>query len=364
MLHSVFIATLLGAAGWVSAVLLPGGRSTGSFLPWSSLNERVAYNVSTAVFCPDHKECPESSTCCVMKNAAYGCCPFPEADCCSDGLHCCPHGSKCDMEQKRCASTANHIPLAKKFLWTKTLQSVGLKTITCGDKQSECPDSSTCCQLASGNWGCCPFPNALCCSDKEHCCPHGTKCDLEQKRCAAEDTHALTKPLQPIYGASGSAKKTFKGFGDNICPDGNRTCAADNTCCQLKNGRYSCCAFKNAVCCGDGEHCCPEGFECHPERGECEAQKRRKALVKSLPTVGAESETRLVLLSDTICPGRNRTCAGDFSCCQTNAGDYSCCAFKNAVCCADGEHCCPQDYQCHPERGECELQKKRKMHRG
>lgn len=29
----------------------------------------------------------------------------------------------------------------------------------------------TCCLLASKRYGCCPFPNAVCCQDHVHCCP-------------------------------------------------------------------------------------------------------------------------------------------------------------------------------------------------
>lgn len=280
MLGACFTIALLGFTGLVSSVLLPDGHSTGKFVPWTSVNyEKLPYNASTAVLCPDQKECPEFSTCCAMKNAQYGCCPFPEAACCSDGIHCCPHSTTCDLSGGRCASTADfseHIPLGKKFMWPKTLKSVGLKTITCGDKQSECPDSSTCCQLSSGDWGCCPFSNASCCQDKEHCCPQGTKCDLEEKRCAAEGKHAFPRALQVIYGASGPGKKIVKNFGEMVCPGGNRTCAVDNTCCQMKNGEYNCCAFKNAICCSDGLHCCPQDFECHPEQGQCVQGKNKK----------------------------------------------------------------------------------------
>ena len=39
-----------------------------------------------------------------------------------------------------------------------------------------CPglDSETCCPLPEGEgWGCCPYPNAVCCHDRLHCCPQG-----------------------------------------------------------------------------------------------------------------------------------------------------------------------------------------------
>ena len=42
------------------------------------------------------------------------------------------------------------------------------------DDGSECPDGTTCCKLSYGQWGCCPYPNAVCCDDGEHCCPQGS----------------------------------------------------------------------------------------------------------------------------------------------------------------------------------------------
>ena len=51
-----------------------------------------------------------------------------------------------------------------------------MKNVECPDGQSECPSGNTCCKLANEEWGCCPFPNAVCCSDKIHCCPSGYTC--------------------------------------------------------------------------------------------------------------------------------------------------------------------------------------------
>ena len=46
-----------------------------------------------------------------------------------------------------------------------------------------CLDGQTCCRLASGQWGCCPYPNAVCCSDGQHCCPNGYTCDVSSGHC-------------------------------------------------------------------------------------------------------------------------------------------------------------------------------------
>ena len=45
-------------------------------------------------------------------------------------------------------------------------------SVPCGDGTS-CPSGTTCCKLSSGQWGCCPYPEAVCCDDGQHCCPSG-----------------------------------------------------------------------------------------------------------------------------------------------------------------------------------------------
>ena len=48
-------------------------------------------------------------------------------------------------------------------------------------------ESATCCTQkwmpSDGMWGCCPYPNAVCCSNGYNCCPAGTKCqDIRGKQ--------------------------------------------------------------------------------------------------------------------------------------------------------------------------------------
>ncbi|NWI72279.1 GRN protein, partial [Dryoscopus gambensis] len=33
--------------------------------------------------------------CCRARGGSWGCCPFAQGSCCSDGRHCCPAGSRC-----------------------------------------------------------------------------------------------------------------------------------------------------------------------------------------------------------------------------------------------------------------------------
>uniref|UniRef100_A0A8B9E7K6 Granulins domain-containing protein n=1 Tax=Anser cygnoides TaxID=8845 RepID=A0A8B9E7K6_ANSCY len=128
-----------------------------------------------ALRCPDGtSECPRNATCCVTPGGAWGCCPMPQvrarprgrghrpcvpasprstpgwrqavtcgvvtrgcpppaqAVCCSDGQHCCPQGTTCDLERSMFGD------------------------VKCDDEMS-CPDGNTCCRLSSGAWGCCPL---------------------------------------------------------------------------------------------------------------------------------------------------------------------------------------------------------------
>ena len=51
------------------------------------------------------------------------------------------------------------------------------------DSTHYCPDGNTCCRLSSGQWGCCPVPNAECCNDHVHCCPSGYTCQTGTGEC-------------------------------------------------------------------------------------------------------------------------------------------------------------------------------------
>lgn len=57
------------------------------------------------------------------------------------------------------------------------------------DAVHECPPKTTCCCLSTIfnlclEWGCCPIPDATCCDDHQHCCPHDLPvCDTAAGRC-------------------------------------------------------------------------------------------------------------------------------------------------------------------------------------
>ena len=75
---------------------------------------------------------------------------MPKAVCCDDHQHCCPNGYTCDTKDGRCNKGDVSLPFFTKIAAIKKEE---VSTVTCPDGQSECPDQSTCCQLASGAYG-------------------------------------------------------------------------------------------------------------------------------------------------------------------------------------------------------------------
>ena len=275
------------------------------------------------VICPDgQSECPDGNTCCQLSSGQWGCCPLPNAVCCSDHLHCCPNGYTCDVSAGTCTREDEVIPFVKKT-------PAKYKNVICPDGQSECPDGNTCCQLSSGQWGCCPLPNAVCCSDHLHCCPQGDTCDVSAGTCLREDE------VIPFV------KKTPAKYKDVVCPDGS-TCPDGNTCCQLSSGGYGCCPLPNAVCCSDHLHCCPQGDTCDVSAGTCLREDEVIPFVKKTPAK----------YKDVVCPDGS-TCPDGNTCCQLSSGGYGCCPLPNAVCCSDHLHCCPQGDTCDVSAGTC-----------
>ena len=85
-----------------------------------------------------------------------------------------------------------------------------IQSITCPDGKLKCPDETTCCKLPDGRYGCCPYPEAVCCKDR-HCCHNA------------------------------------------------------QTCCEP----FGCCLYPNGVCCKTFAGCCPYGTQCDEEHTQC-----------------------------------------------------------------------------------------------
>ncbi|CAL8308480.1 unnamed protein product [Boreogadus saida] len=348
------------------------------------------------VVCPDSLTiCHDQSTCCQLGNGSYGCCPMPNAMCCSDHLHCCPNGYTCDLVHSTCLSSDTHLPLLT-YAPAKTSSAVaevkGL-LVPCNETMA-CADETTCCQTTAGEWACCPMPEAVCCQDHRHCCPHATVCNLAQSRCDPARGHAPSVPwLTKLPALSLSAHSFFStaeevatardGAGasslpwvrktpalpradpeepsrDGLSParvecDARTTCPRDTTCCFMKSsGLWGCCPLPKAVCCADGEHCCPIGYTCDARTASC-AKPRAAAGLQRLPWFSKQRAVQRGMLGDVKCDNAS-SCASGTTCCKLDTGEWGCCPLVKAVCCDDHAHCCPQSYTCNMQSGTCEKQ--------
>lgn len=293
--------------------------------------------LSAALVCPDGGMCEDKNTCCQNTAGGYGCCPLPHAECCSDHLHCCYEGTLCDLVHAKCVNKTVSLPLVRRVpAKAAPLQpQPGLKAVTCPDRESECPDDTTCCQLLDGSWGCCPLPKAVCCEDKLHCCPEGTQCDIAQSKCVSGSLQSFPM-LQKVSARRRLSRPAAPAGGSITCPGGQSSCPDSSTCCLLTSGDYGCCPYPEATCCKDHLHCCPSNTVCDLEHLVCKSGEADLPMLKKISAVP----------NDVECPDKQSACPDQTTCCQTANGSYSCCPMPNAVCCSDHLHCCPEGTEC------------------
>jgi len=94
------------------------------------------------------------------------------------------------------------------------------------------------------DYHCCQLLQAVCCSDKLHCCPNGYKCDLSAGTC--------TNNIHSMSWNSVAVKDVDKSSSNKDCPGGKLYCPDVETCCQLQTGSYGCCPFSQVL---DGIFC-------------------------------------------------------------------------------------------------------------
>ena len=83
-----------------------------------------------------------------------------QAVCCKDHLHCCPEGTTCNSAAGKCDRGESSVSMTwfTKTAATPVREEKTSSAVLCPDGKGTCPEGSTCCLLASGQYGCCPLP--------------------------------------------------------------------------------------------------------------------------------------------------------------------------------------------------------------
>ena len=314
----------LTSVPWVTKQ--PAKKSNAAICPVREAVENVQ--------CDSTHACPSGNTCCKLASGQWGCCPVPRAVCCNDHVHCCPSGYTCETGTGECIKGMTSIPwLTKDVALSK---EVVVENVRC-DSTHECPSGNTCCKLSTGQWGCCPVPNAVCCNDHVHCCPSGYKCQAGSGECSRGFSSIpwLTKDV----AIESENMESVQCDSMHECPDGN-------TCCKLSSGQWGCCPVPRAVCCDDHVHCCPNGYTCQSGTGEC-----TKGL-SSIPWLTKDVAIKSETVEGVQCDSTHE-CPSGKTCCKLASGQWGCCPVPNAECCTDHVHCCPSGYTCQTGTGEC-----------
>ncbi|XP_051243037.1 granulin a isoform X5 [Dicentrarchus labrax] len=287
--------------------------------------------------CNDTAACPDGTTCCKKQEGGFACCPLPEAVCCEDFIHCCPHGKKCNLAAQTCDDDTCSVPWFKKIPTIPRLDTQA-GNVSC-DSTSSCPDGTTCCKTTAGSWACCPLPKAVCCDDHEHCCPTGTTCDLTTLTC--NDGSVSTPMLQKIPAFVTESPTTVQSTAGDVPCNDTAACPDGTTCCKKKEGGFACCPLPEAVCCEDFLHCCPHGKKCNLAAQTCDDDTQSMPWFKKIPTI-----PRLDTQAGNVSCDSTSSCPDGTTCCKTTEGSWACCPLPKAVCCDDHEHCCPTGTTC------------------
>ncbi|XP_058859197.1 progranulin-like isoform X4 [Acipenser ruthenus] len=311
----------------------------------SACNRHAGVSIVSAVICPDEEsECPDETTCCQLPDGSWGCCPMVKAVCCDDKVHCCPEGTRCDIAHSKCVSHERETPMwgklpARKRADWENDKVTKAESVACPDGKSQCPDGTTCCRMPSGQYGCCPIPNAVCCTDHEHCCPAASTCDLKHDTCTSANgkTPLLKKFPAIVRDASG------------VQCDDTSACADGSTCCMTRDGGWACCPLPKAECCNDSIHCCPNGYTCNVPAASCQKGALSFSWVSRIPVMKASRTGEGDVKCDDI-----TSCTDGTTCCRNEDWGWGCCPYPKAVCCGDHKHCCPEGTVCDLAAGTCD----------
>ncbi|XP_069693372.1 progranulin-like [Periplaneta americana] len=351
---------------------------------WFPLLVLTTIQLAAAIVCPGGRTtCAASMTCCELPHGGEGCCPYANATCCADKVHCCPQGYFC--KNGRCKKEQMywyHIPGERIMEYSEESNSLlgssgesnAIEQVNINNKVTNttlsvgtrCPDGSsckgheTCCLISPNAYGCCPDDYGVCCNDYKRCCPQGYKCSGDVCTKTIENPLPVYTPPLARTHVSPSLLLETSNFDSSIvnvgtrCPDGS-SCIGHETCCLISPKTYGCCPDDYGVCCNDYKHCCPRGYKCSGSGDTCIKATENSVPMYTPPLAEPDVSPSLLLeLSylnsstmnvGTRCPDGS-SCIGHETCCLTSPKTYGCCPDDYGVCCNDYKHCCPQGYKC------------------
>ncbi|XP_048380644.1 progranulin-like [Stegostoma tigrinum] len=223
---------------------------------------------SSVVYCDRTHYCLDGYTCCRIVTGGWSCCPQVQTVCCYGGSMCCPQDN---TDPSSSAVKYPSIPMEGNTLEMETALSTSVNSdssVLC-DRTHYCPNGNTCCKTRTGSWSCCPLLQAVCCNDGIHCCPYGTRCDLQRLRCVQDSASVPWLIKEPAMIWSEALQSSLSSDGSVVYCDDTHVCKAGSTCCRLWNKTWGCCPYRNAHCCFDGQHCCPKYHICDIRHQSC-----------------------------------------------------------------------------------------------
>ncbi|XP_067859287.1 progranulin-like [Heptranchias perlo] len=228
---------------------------------------------SSVIYCDNVYHCPNGYTCCRLNSGGWSCCPHPATVCCYGGTKCCPKDYTGDSSPSSAPLKDLSIPVESKIF---TMETEALSTSVSSDSSViycdnvyYCQNGYTCCKLNSGAWSCCPHPAAVCCKDGIHCCPHGTKCDIQRSMCKMDSVSIPWLIKNPALIGSDTLQNSLSSDVSVVHCDDTHVCKAGSTCCKMYHKEWGCCPIPNAHCCLDGLHCCPKYHFCYMRKHLC-----------------------------------------------------------------------------------------------
>ncbi|VDP68737.1 unnamed protein product [Schistosoma mattheei] len=188
---------------------------------------------------------------------------------------------------------------------------------------------------------------AICCPDGEHCCPHGSVCDMVHHSCKptkSNEIPEIKESSHTLHLVSASAparinpnvnpskadwrKKIHKlsakyllAYSGVVCPDPLYECPADTTCCPSPDETWACCPIPQTVS--------------FPGVYNKDLNKSLEKMYNNKNSSYSVANFNLIYMSlstlngTQLCPDAKSRCSDEQTCCKLKSGKWGCCPVKN-----------------------------------